>query len=553
MIDICRKDQKVAQIKVRLITKTILSLLLFLALSKNSVAQHPADSLFKVLKLEISKKEVYDQAKQNRIKVLEFYLLRVAKNDFSKQYLICSQIFDEYKDFKFDSAYVYVQKLLRLSILSNDLPKQFESRIKLGRIQLSAGMFKETFDCLRQIDPVLVDNTVKLKYYSLKSRALWDLAAHNRDTFSSHTNRGSSTAVLDSAIALTQSGSYDNYKMVAERGAVSDRPKKAIAILKMLMVDSAWTAHQRAMAANDLSHLTIGEEKERLIALAAIYDIRSSTKQTLAIFTLGKQQFSNGNMEHAILLLREALAQATFFGNKPREREVTAILTQAIAQKLIDSENKKNQLLTILIFVAAFVLIGLSVISFIVYARLKQVKVREQLVQQRNQELDHINKKLSEDARIKEEYIGYFFNVISGYISKLEKIKRNTERKLKEENYEDLLRIAREIDIRAERADLFYTFDRVFLKLFPNFITTFNSLLKPEDHIRPKENELLNTNLRIFALMRLGISDTQTIANILETAVSTVYTYRNRIKSKAILQGDDFDQQIMRIKFVDIS
>jgi hypothetical protein len=118
-----------------------------------------------------------------------------------------------------------------------------------------------------------------------------------------------------------------------------------------------------------------------------------------------------------------------------------------------------------------------------------------------------LNKKLLEDAGIKEEYIGYFFNVVSGYILTLEHIKRTTEHNFKIKNYDELLKLVNEIHIKEERHELFYTFDKIFLKLFPNFITTFNSLLRPEDQIWPKHNEALNTNLRIFALMRLGIQD----------------------------------------------
>ena len=143
--------------------------------------------------------------------------------------------------------------------------------------------------------------------------------------------------------------------------------------------------------------------------------------------------------------------------------------------------------------------------------------------------------------------------MISGYILKLEKIKRKTERKIKIKSYEELLHLANEIDIKYERDVLFHTFDGIFLKLFPNFITAFNALLKPEDQIWPKDNEVLNTNLRIFALMRLGIKDNQTIANILESAVSTIYTYKIRIKSKALVPSDDFENKIMEIKFVDIN
>jgi hypothetical protein len=183
---------------------------------------------------------------------------------------------------------------------------------------------------------------------------------------------------------------------------------------------------------------------------------------------------------------------------------------------------------------------------------LKKVRVREAAVKEKYEYLDQTNKRLLEDGHIKEEYIGYFFQQISGNISRLEKLKRNTEHKLKTKNYEDVLQLTKEIDIKKERENLFYTFDTIFLKLFPNFIQAFNALLKPEDQIWPKGGEILTINLRIFALMRLGIKDNQTIANILESTLSTVYTYKNRIKGKALFHGEDFDNKIMEIKFVDV-
>lgn len=122
---------------------------------------------------------------------------------------------------------------------------------------------------------------------------------------------------------------------------------------------------------------------------------------------------------------------------------------------------------------------------------------------------------------------------------------------IRNENYKELSEIAKGIDIKKERTSLFHTFDNIFLKLFPNFISSFNALLKEEDQIIPKKTEVLNTSLRIFALVRLGIKDSQTIANILENTISTIYTYKFRIKSKAIIQGEEFDRMIMEIKFND--
>ncbi len=533
--------------------KALLSFLILFGLPCISIGKPAGDSLLIVLKAEIRQKKSYDRIKEKRIDRLKQDLLQISRSDFSSQYLICDQIYEEYRDFKFDSAFVYAQKLLRIGYLSNDLTKQYESKIKLGTIQLSGGMFKEAFDCIRQVDISRANDSVRVKYYSLKSRALRDLADYNKRSFSAPSNRILSLSTLDSAISLAKIGSYEYLKKMAEKFALTDQPEQAADILRKVLINPGYTAHQQAMAANDLSHLTNGKERNDLITLAAIYDIRSSTKLTLATFTLGKVLFKAGEIDNAILLLEEALSQAGIYGNEPQKREITAILTQASAQRLINLENQKNSTLSILIIIVLFILVGLTLVSCVVYSRLKQIRVREKLVQQKNQQLDDINKKLLENAHIKEEYIGYFFNVISSYILKIEKIKRSTERNLKGKNYEELLKISREIDVKAERANLFYTFDHIFLKLFPNFVDAFNAMLKPEDQIWPKENELLNTNLRIFALMRLGINDTQTIANILETALSTIYTYKNRIKSKALIQGIEFDQQIMDIKFVDIS
>jgi hypothetical protein len=533
--------------------KVLLSILLLVLLPTYAKCYSSADSLLGVLKSEIHKMKSYDDEKDRRIKTLKEILNSTSSDNYSVRYAICDKLYREYKDYVFDSAHVYTRKLLVLSNQMHDLPKQYESKIKLGTIQLSWGMFKETFDCLNKIVVRLLPDSVKLRYYELKSTAYSKQASYNTDEFYSPANRAESIRSLDSAVLLAKPESFEKYKYTAELFRIAGQRPQAAEYYTRLLNNSTLTDHQRAMIANDLSSIRDGEEKLALITLAAIYDIRSSTKETLAIFTLGKSLFERGNIKDAELLLVEARDQAQFYGNRLHKTEVVAILTTVSAQKLINSENEKNRVLTYLIILLGFAIVGTAAISLIVYVRLKRVRLREIIVQERNQHLDKINKKLLEDSHIKEEYIGYFFDIISAYILKLEKIKRNVERKVKAKNYEELLQIANEIDIKQERYTLFYTFDNIFLKLFPNFITTFNSLLKPEDQIWPKDNEVLNTNLRIFALMRLGIKDNQTIANILESAVSTIYTYKMRIKSKALVQGDDFENKIMEIKFVDVN
>jgi uncharacterized protein DUF6377 len=413
-------------------------------------------------------------------------------------------------------------------------------------------MYKEAFDCIAQISPEMLPDSSKLRFYEFKARALHELSVYNTSRFYSPANRAESIKTLDSAVQLSKPGTYDRYKYTGQLYTITNQKDKAIRVLKQLINRKDLTIHQRAMVANDLSYLVSNEEKERLLINAAIYDIRSSTKQTLAISRLGIRFMDKGELDDAELLLSEARAQAAFFGNKIQEKNIVTTLTQLAAEKLIRSENKKIKVLMVLIVVVTIGLTGIGIISYIVYTRLKKVKIREAIVQEKYQYLDQINKRLLEDGHIKEEYLGHFFHLISNYISRLEKVKRNTEHKLKIKNYEGLMHLAKEIDIKKEREDLFYTFDTIFLKLFPNFIHAFNALLKPEDQIWPKDSEILNTSLRIFALMRLGIRDTQTIANILESTVSTIYTYKNRIKTKALFRGEDFDNKIMEIQFVDV-
>ena len=525
----------------------LLSILFF----KTAEARQPTDSLLRVLKSEILKKATYDWEKEHQLKKLKESLSTVPKNNSSARYVILGELIEAYRSYSFDSAHVYTYQLIQVSSLLKDRQKLNESKITLGALQLSWGMYKEAFDCIAQLSSTSLPDSSKLRFYELKARALIELASYNTNRFYSPGNRAESIKMLDSAVLLSKAGTYDKYKYMGQLFTTTGQNEKALAILKRLISKKDLTIHQRAMVANDLSYLVSSEEKERLLLMAAIYDIRTSTKQTLAISRLGTMLLNRGDLDNAELLLNEAVAQAAFFGNKIQEKNIATALTQLAAQKLIRSENKKINVLMVLISVVTIGLIGIGIISFIVYSRLQKVKIREAAVQEKYKHLDKINKQLLEDGHIKEEYLGHFFHLISGYISKLEKVKRNTEHKLKIRNYEGLMQLTKEIDIKKERENLFYTFDTIFLKLFPNFIPAFNGLLKPEDQIWPKGGEVLNTSLRIFALMRLGIRDTQTIANILESTISTVYTYKNRIKAKALLHGEDFENKIMEIKFVD--
>jgi hypothetical protein len=517
-------------------------------------ATKKTDSLLTVLKNELSKKKTYDDEKELRIKNLKSKLEATPKTNFDAQYNICNKLYEEYKVYQFDSAYVYTQKLLNISKATNNLPRQYDSRIKLGFILLSSGMFKETFDCLNQIDTHLLSDESKLEYYSIKSRAYSDLGDYNSDKTYSTFDQAEAIKYIDSAITLAKPGSFDQFYHLGNKQVVAGLLKQPSPYYINLLNHYNLTDHQRAMVATGLSFFYQGpyqtESRTNLMIIGAIYDIRSSTKETLAIFKLSEQLYLDGNLNDAYTFIQQAMDDAQYYGARLRKIEIGAVLPVVSARLNIKTEKEKDRFLIYFLSIAAVALV-ITLISIIVFIQLKRLKAKETIIEDKNVQLERINDKLNEDARIKEEYIGYFFNIISGYILKLEKLKRNVERKITIKKYDDILLSINEINIKKERENLFYTFDHIFLKIFPNFIDAFNSLLKTEDQIWPKDNEVLNTDLRIFALMRLGINDNETIANILEYSVNTIYVYKMRLKAKALVHSDQFDHKIMAIKAVD--
>jgi len=511
-------------------------------------ASSKTDSLLAVLKKELMQKKVYDGRKESRIKEIKAQLAGVSPSDYERLYKLNGKLYEEYKVYQFDSAYVYTNKLLRLSHQLKDQSKEFDSKLKLGFILCSAGMFKQTFDCLNKINAATLDSGSKIDYYALKARAYSDLADYDNDSHYTPYENAESLKYLDSAIMLCKPDSFDRLMHLGSKQLRTGDTKNPSKYLNRLFFNFNLTYHQRARVATSLAFFydidTQSDLRTQFLAIGAINDIRASTKETLAAFKLGEQLYHDGNMGDAYLFILQAMNDADYYGAKLRKIKIGSVLPTVAAQRLILVEKERNKVIVYLLSITGVSVLVLLVV-FIIFIQLKRLKAKEKIIEEKNAQLEEINDKLNEDTRIKEEYIGYFFNLISGYILKLEKLKRSIDRKLVTKKYEDIQLTIDEINIKKEREMMFYTFDHTFLKIFPDFITNFNSLFKEEDQIWPKDNEVLNTDLRIFALIRLGISDTETIASILEYSVKTIYVYKMRIRAKSIYPAEQFDQKLM--------
>ena len=165
-----------------------------------------------------------------------------------------------------------------------------------------------------------------------------------------------------------------------------------------------------------------------------------------------------------------------------------------------------------------------------------------------NNQLKSLNNELAEANHIKEEYIAHFLGICSTYIDKLESYRKMVNKKINGGQVTELLKITKSSEVlESELKEFYVNFDNTFLHLYPKFVEEFNSLLVKEERIVLKKGELLNTELRIFALIRLGIDDSSKIANLLRYSVNTIYNYRAKVKNKALGSRDDFESLVMRI------
>jgi len=136
----------------------------------------------------------------------------------------------------------------------------------------------------------------------------------------------------------------------------------------------------------------------------------------------------------------------------------------------------------------------------------------------------------------------------SSYINKLEDYRKSLNKKATKGNREELFKILKSTSIiEDELAELYRNFDTIFLNLYPTFVEEFNDLLINEEQVELKDHEKLNTELRIFALIRLGITDSVKIAAFLRYSLSTIYNYRTKARNKAAVSRDEFEKMVMKI------
>ena len=509
------------------------------------------DSLLEALNRAVEASPSYDAQKMSAIRALTVELTDSMEVSLPSRYSIYLLLYNEYKSFNYDSAYAYARKLEAVAYEMNDPSRIIYARIKLSFTLVSSGLFKETFDSLNTLHINGFPDSIRAEFYSLMGRYYYDLGDFDNDSYYTAEYNKKGSLYMDSALSLYPSNSFQYSYFDGLQHVKAGKIEEAALCFRRIIGRPDLSAHQLALVASTLSDIYIrkGETDTAidLLIRAAIADIQSSTKETSAMLNLAELLFKKGDVRNASLYIERAMKEAVFYGARQRKIQVGAILP-IIEEEKISAVESQRKVLIEYASVVTLLLIALVSLSIIIFRQVRKLKIAQETISKAHVRTQEINHQLLEANKIKEEYIGYFFNVNSDYFAKVEKFKRSIEQKLEERKFEDIRFLAGNINLKKEKDELLKSFDKVFLNLFPHFVADFNALFKPEDQTHLKDNELLNTDLRIFALIRMGISDNEKIAKILEYSVNTIYTYKTRIKNRSIVHNDEFEQKIMQIR-----
>lgn len=541
------------------------------ALEENRKLLHSLDSL-------LEQQDLFVRVKEERIKQLKMQYSRV--KDVKELYAMNRMVYLEYRVYDADSALHYINKNIQLAQQTNNRTWEVVSLLEQSFVLTSSGLLTEALKAVTDIQPEELPQNLRSEYFgrlcTLYSR-LRDYSSENSQLSEHYNNL--QKAFRDSVYltATPDELRYWNCRAWLYMGTPEIEPvKQAFEENKQTLSNDS---RKYSIATYNLSAIYRSENNESKylenLILSAMADIRSVNGDIGSLQEIAEYLFKHGEIDRAYNYILYCSQKAMLFHNRVRIVKMSHLQNQIYKAYQEQSRTQQKRLQASLIAVSFLFLVLIGAFLFIrkQMRRLKEANLKLDSTNQKlsvnmdalstahqrleevniqlkdlNTQLQEVNDQLRESNYVKEEYIGYVFNICSTYISKLEEFRKNINRKLKVGQIEDVKAMTDSSATASNELKEFYqNFDTIFLHLYPDFVGDFNALLLPEERIELKEGELLNTELRIHALIRLGITDSVKIADFLHCSAQTVYNNRLRTRNKSIIPKEDFINAVKKL------
>lgn len=485
----------------------------------------------------------YTAAKERQIDSLR--LLAAGAATPEERYALQSEIVDNYDSFICDSAEHYVLRNIRIARQLGNEDYLIDSRLQLAFLYSLSGLFLQADSLFRTIDYPRLRTDQKCQYHWNRIRYYENLIHYSNDERFASGYERQIDRCRDSLLSLLPEGSKE---WLTEKAFLAQRagdPATAVRIFGDIFREQQPDTHAYAMSAMCLAkaYQQAGDtlRQERYLMEAAATDIRLAVKENEALLALATLLFDAGDIDRAYSYISFALSDANFYNSRFKNTMI-ARLYPIIESCYLDKLDTQRRNLRIFGIVSSLLALGCGIALFFYFRQTRIVSQARSRLKKLTEELLSLNKSLDEANLVKERYVGYFMNQCSIYVNKLDRLRRDVSLKIRNKQYDRLQELAPARG-REEEEELCANFDQAFLELYPDFVEKFNLLLAPQNRYTLEEGHL-NTELRIFALIRLGITDVPQIANFLHCSPQTIYNYKSKIKKAAIEGGEKFEQTV---------
>ena len=517
-------------LKPTYLLRTLL-LLCAVAVVSSACERNETQSLLDKLDHMIANRQVYDCQKEQRIAELR-HLLSVSGLTPAQEYEINDRLFGEFHKYKLDSAIRYMERNVLLARRLGDRRKGCLSGIRLAELYSSTGMSIEAKRMLDSIDRRSVPRDMLATYYKAYNRFYQQYVAFSGQRHFRELEERYQDSVIMFADTVSVRYKLDRFSQMSRRNQSHEMEVRLLGFLNSLEPDSQLYAECAYSVGSFYRRRGDDWLARKYYMLSAMTDIRNSTKENAAFQALATLYYRHDDLFRAFRYTQAAVEDALFSNVQFRTVQMSELYSIIIASHQAKESRTKHKLQYYLVLIS--VLSAVLVLLFVyLYKQLRRVyRIKEELSQTNaklarlNEELGEKNEQLSDSNAVKVQYIARFFDLCSMYIDKMDDYRKSLE---------------------DEQDELYKNFDAIFLNLYPSFVEDFNALLTEDERIVLKQEDLLNKELRIYALLRLGITDSVKIASFLRCSLSTVYNYRTKVRNKAAISREEFEKMVMKI------
>lgn len=545
-----------------------------------AAGQISAESLLAQLDSIISNRDVYLEMKEARLAELHDNLSRVRTD--RERFDALGALYGEYHPFNADSAYVMSLRQQELASRIGDRNLIMDAMLNKANLLSAVGMYHEALSLIDSVSSTDLPDYLRPYYFHTMRTVYGNLSAYSAFTPERECYERLTDEYRDSLLTVNEPGSIFYLLIRADQLNVHNRPREAIEMLESFMESKELSEHERAICAWTLSESyakindTANQKKQLLIS--AISDMKSAVREYVSLRQLALMLYKEGDLDRAYRFLAIAVDDAAKCNARQRIVELNDSypMINGIYIETISNQKKNLERTMVIIIVLTIVLICL-----LFYMRKQMIRLAEsrRRVEAVNNELNEVNGRLTDSntqlnqlnarlresndmlnrlngellqsngklqeaytaiaeiSELKEVYICQYMDRSLEYIEMLDTYRRSIGKLVSAGNTAELQKLVKSTKMIDDEFKSFYAqFDRTFLNLFPTFVEDFNSLLLPSEAIVPKKPGTLTTELRIYALVRLGITDSDKIAKFLRYSLTTIYNYRTKVRNKA--KGD---------------